>query len=625
MSYLVLARKFRPQTFDEVVGQRPIVQTLQNALTRNRVAHALIFSGVRGVGKTTLARVMAKALNCETGPTPNPCNNCRSCKEIAAGSSMDLHEVDGASNRGIQEIRELKEKIQFMPSGSRYKIIIIDEVHMLTTEAFNALLKTLEEPPAHVYFMLATTELHKVPVTIMSRCQRYELKRVGHKELFTHFSRLAEQEKVTIEDGALNIIVREAGGSVRDGLSLLDQIFSYCGNDVSTDQVTEVLGLVSHNLIYDIGAALLNQDLATALSLLDSIYGLGMDLKRFVNDLLDWFRSMVLCKSAKNPALLLDLPEEEITSLSELAKNHNPSTIISAFNILIENLEKLSYSNRPRYILEMAFTKVIQAGEIIPVSGIIAQLDQLLQSIPPEQEHSQNKTPLPHNVNPTGHKPDSSPTEKKKSKIIEQPSNSVKAPPKSIPPQVSKTDHSLSIEKRPPNVDPKFSKNPIKTKHSTHHPPAKDNKDIRQLWPGFIEYVKDRKIWMGATLQRALGARIVKDSLVIIYNDAADCRLLKNNENISPLTEYALDYFQDNLAIRFELPDSQCCEVDGDSGKNAREERMSLSNEPLVRTALEVFNGQIGDIRIGPRFRESFPAESITDNDSINNQTPLEE
>jgi DNA polymerase III subunit gamma/tau len=285
VSYLVLARKSRPQTFGEVVGQKAVVRTLQNGLTLNRVPHALIFSGVRGTGKTTLARIMAKALNCEQGPAAEPCNRCRSCREITEGTSIDLQEVDGASNRGIQEIRELKEKIRFMPTSSRYKIIIIDEVHMLTTEAFNALLKTLEEPPPHVYFMFATTELHKVPITILSRCQRYELKRLSHRELADHFSRLAEAEGVQVTPEGLDMIVREAGGSVRDGLSLLDQIFSYCGREVKTEDVIDVLGLVSHRLVAAMGSALLKGDLRTIYTLLDEIYLHGTDIKRFSNDL----------------------------------------------------------------------------------------------------------------------------------------------------------------------------------------------------------------------------------------------------------------------------------------------------------------------------------------------------
>ncbi|MCL2340989.1 MAG: DNA polymerase III subunit gamma/tau, partial [Proteobacteria bacterium] len=268
------------------MGQKPVVRTLQNALAQNRVPHALIFSGVRGTGKTTLARIMAKALNCEQGPAAEPCNACRSCRAITEGSSVDLQEVDGASNRGIQEIRDLKEKIRFLPTNSRFKIIIIDEVHMLTTEAFNALLKTLEEPPSHVYFMFATTELHKVPVTILSRCQRYELKRIGHRELAEHLLRLAEKEGVRMEAAAVEMIVREAGGSVRDGLSLLDQIFSYCGAEVMAADVVEVLGLVSHQLVADVGAALLRGDLGAVYPLLDAMAAHGADSRRFGNDLL---------------------------------------------------------------------------------------------------------------------------------------------------------------------------------------------------------------------------------------------------------------------------------------------------------------------------------------------------
>jgi DNA polymerase-3 subunit gamma/tau len=249
MSYLVLARKWRPQTFEEVVGQQSVIRTLQNAIDRHRIPHALIFSGVRGVGKTTLARLVAKALNCQEGPTKIPCNKCEHCTEITAGNAIDIHEIDGASNRGIQEIRELKENIRFFPTKSRYKIVIIDEVHMLTTEAFNALLKTLEEPPEHVFFMFATTELHKIPITILSRCQRYELQKVSSRELFTFFSKIAQEEKVIISDWAVNIIVREAGGSVRDGLSLLDQIFSFGGDEITDEDVIKVLGLVDSQVV----------------------------------------------------------------------------------------------------------------------------------------------------------------------------------------------------------------------------------------------------------------------------------------------------------------------------------------------------------------------------------------
>ncbi len=296
MSYLVLARKSRPQDFSEVVGQAPVVKTLKNSIRRDRIAHAILFSGVRGVGKTTLARIMAKAINCEQADDGNPCNKCLSCTEITAGASLDLYEIDGASNRGIQEIRELKEKIRFLPTSSKYKIIIIDEVHMLTNEAFNALLKTLEEPPAHVFFMFATTELHKIPITILSRCQRYELKRVSADNLNGHFQKLAAAEGVSIAPAALDLIVRESEGSVRDGLSLLDQVFSYGEDAISVEDVTQVLGLVSRDIILGIVRALLDKDPGAALLSLDESFTFGIDLKRFTADLLHTLRSLILCK-----------------------------------------------------------------------------------------------------------------------------------------------------------------------------------------------------------------------------------------------------------------------------------------------------------------------------------------
>ena len=397
MSYLVLARKSRPQTFAQVVGQKPIVRTLQNGLLQNRVPHALIFSGVRGTGKTTLARIMAKAINCEQGPPPEPCNKCRSCKEIMAGSSVDLHEVDGASNRGIQEIRELKENIRFMPTSSKFKIIIIDEVHMLTTEAFNALLKTLEEPPEHVYFMFATTELHKVPVTILSRCQRYELKRVAHAELAAHFASLAQQEGINIDEAALNMVVREAGGSVRDGLSLLDQVFSYCGENVTGQEVADVLGLVSHEVIADLARALLAKDLSAALNNLDKVYSYGMDIKRFINELLAWFRSLVVCSISKDPAVLLDLPADELALLQEVAAAYSSQTLFMMFNLLLEGLEKAAFSARPRFAVEMTFIRAVQVDDVVPVTDLLTRLDDVLAGValPQQQVAQQARQSIP--------------------------------------------------------------------------------------------------------------------------------------------------------------------------------------------------------------------------------------
>ncbi|MGD9947997.1 MAG: DNA polymerase III subunit gamma/tau [Desulfobulbus sp.] len=627
MSYLVLARKSRPQTFADVVGQKTVVRTLQNALGQNRVAHALIFSGIRGTGKTTLARIMAKALNCEQGPAVEPCNQCRSCREIAEGASIDLQEVDGASNRGIQEIRELKEKIRFMPTSSRYKIIIIDEVHMLTTEAFNALLKTLEEPPDHVYFMFATTELHKVPVTILSRCQRYELKRLSHRELADHFLRLAGQEGIAMEAEAVDMIVRESGGSVRDGLSLLDQIFSYCGTEVKAVEVVEVLGLVSHQLVAHLGTALLQGDLPTIYRLLEQMYLHGTDIKRLSNDLLQWFRSLVVCKISSDPHAMLELPEEELTHLQAAAAVFSLETISAIFNLLLEGLEKVAFSQQPRLSLELTFIRAVQFKDVVPVSSLIGRFEQLLAGHPLEELPvaaipTQPAQPAPvtstlppiRPLNPaTEETPPHPGTEKFAARSLAPPApaknlsekkKEVAPPPitEESPLKTKETEpHNSSQRRQPIAAEPAIA--PAPTAGTPSGAPQEGKKRIRQHWDGFLQYVRERQPWIAAALQMASSIERKEEQLVIHFADSADCTILRQGNNIKGLSEYLLDYFQENLSIQFEVPGSNACAVDPSNGLAAQHERRALSNDPMVLTALDVFTGQVGDIRIGPRYR----------------------
>ena len=628
MSYLVLARKSRPRTFTEVVGQKIVVRTLKNALEKGRVPHGLIFSGIRGTGKTTLARIMAKAMNCEQGVTATPCGNCNSCRDISAGTAVDLHEIDGASNRGIQEIRDLKERIRFMPTNARYKIIIIDEVHMLTTEAFNALLKTLEEPPDHVYFIFATTELHKVPVTILSRCQRYELQRASHQELKQHFMRLSEGEGFKIDQAAVDIIARESSGSVRDGLSLLDQVFSYCGTEISAEEVAEVLGLVSHEVISDIGTALLAGDINLAMERLAQVYEHGLNSKRFTADLLAWFRNLVFCRLSRNPEKMLDLAEDELFLLKRIAAGYTVETLSATFKVLLEGLEKVHYASQPRMAMEMAFLQTVQVGDIEPVGELLSRLDSTLAGVSFADIFSGVSVQIGKGggAGKAGGEVSNSPPLKENKPVVSDRAEEVDKPqvvkvedaarfecpePVSPPSPPQNNGSGADLAERPVIRSGESEKKLPKGEHGEQRgeviksPVGEEKEDIRARWPGFIEYVRDRKPWMAAALQRAESTVIVGGELIIAYDDSIDCSMLKNREHARLLTEFALDFFQQTLIVSFNVNGGGECDVAVDGANSPQEERKALAGDPLVLTALEIFSGQVGSIRAEPRFRSS--------------------
>ncbi|MEA1933448.1 MAG: DNA polymerase III subunit gamma/tau [Thermodesulfobacteriota bacterium] len=580
MSYLVLARKWRPKTFEEVVGQQPVVRTLKNAIKRNRVAHAMIFSGVRGVGKTTLARIMAKALNCRKETDNPPCNDCESCLEIMEGSSIDLHEIDGASNRGIQEIRELKVNIRFLPTKERFKIIIIDEVHMLTTEAFNALLKTLEEPPEHVYFMFATTELHKVPITILSRCQRYELKRILFSELFSFFKKISEQENVTISDKALKMIAREAAGSIRDGLSLLDQVFSFSDNDVTDNDVSQVLGLVDCQVIEDLAGALLAGDLEKSLKILGRSYSSGIDIKRFTNDLLTRFRAILICRTSGRPEDILgDMTDQELADIKKSAQSHTPLTLYHYYHSILKGMEEMQYSSHPRLVLEMTFIKAIQAGDVVPVSSIIERLDGLLKGLDREtHEPAGPRVPVAEPI---------------------VPEKDVNSDSVYITPEKRMATPSSTMEEAEIKEPEKLSTSEVKTASKVK--PCKKN--IQGHWADFIVYVKDRKHWMGVVLDLCSNAREEGLELILKYDDLSDCQVLKEQENFKLLTEFAQDFFQKEFIVRV-CAHGSCTGISNEKNEDSPQKaRKTLQEDPLVQMTADIFNGRISDIRTGPRSR----------------------
>lgn len=376
MSYLVLARKFRPQVFEDVLGQPHVTQTLQNALKTGRVAQAYLFSGPRGVGKTSVARILAKALNCQEGPGPVPCNRCPSCLAVTQGSNLDVFEIDGASNRGINDIRELRENIKYLPAQGRYKIYIVDEVHMLTGEAFNALLKTLEEPPPHAVFILATTELNKVPLTIYSRCQSFHFRRISPEVIVSHLTRLLEGEQVPYREGALHLIARQAEGSLRDSLSLLDQILSFSPPEINETLIQDILGLVDRSALRDLARAVMAGDLKKIVELTGVIYEYGYDLKYFFRDLVDFFRDLLLVKMGCEPGPLLNLSAGELEESRETASGVSQDFLEDGLHFLIQSEADLRRSSQPRLSLELVLLRLAQLREIVPLDALLEKLEQ---------------------------------------------------------------------------------------------------------------------------------------------------------------------------------------------------------------------------------------------------------
>ncbi len=377
MSYQVLARKWRPQLFEDVASQGHITRTLQNAIVSGRLAHAFLFSGPRGVGKTTTARILAKALNCEQGPTPTPCGKCDSCLETAAGTSIDVIEIDGASNRGIEHIRELRETVKYAPVGGKHKVYVIDEVHMLTNEAFNALLKTLEEPPPHVIFIFATTEPQKIPATIHSRCQRYGFKRVALHDIVNRLRTIADAESIKITDRGLAMLARAAEGSMRDSQSLLDQAVSYSGMEIKDDDIQATLGSVVQERLLQFTAGLLARDAAGLLMQVDSLLEQGQDMRQFLAGVVEHLRNLMIVKIAVDPGQIIELPASDIEAIKQQAAGTNPDQLLMLFDSLSKTLDDMRWSPHQRFTFEIGLIKACRLAPLQPLADVLGRMKEL--------------------------------------------------------------------------------------------------------------------------------------------------------------------------------------------------------------------------------------------------------
>jgi len=476
MSYLVFARKYRPMFFDDVIGQNHVTQTLQNAIEQNRIANAYLFSGPRGVGKTTVARILAKALNCDQGTSIHPCNTCSSCVEINESRSLDVLEIDGASNRGIDEVRNLRESLRYSPNPGKYRIFIIDEVHMLTNEAFNALLKTLEEPPSHVLFIFATTEPHKVPTTILSRCQRFDFKRIPTKQIIAQLDELCRQETIEIDEESIRLIANKGDGSMRDAESILDQVIAYAGETVNADDTVNLLGIIQQDLFFKVTDLIKENDVHAGLELIQHIFSEGYDYNEFLIGLSEHFRNFLIVKATKKVDEL-EVSEEHAKRYLSERDDFEIEDLLRLLKISSDAENLLRRSTNARLHLEIALVKMIKLTTSVQLSDLLAQFEEI----------------------------------KKKS---DSPNHPTLASSPTVSPQKTSAD-TETISKGSPNDSNQSmprenikieNKNSEKSEHVTDVEkdlPELTFQEVEGKWPQVVEKIKTEKIALGALLVAA--------------------------------------------------------------------------------------------------------------------------
>ncbi len=610
MSYLVLARKYRPQTFTDVVEQEHVTRTLSNAISSGRVAHAILFSGPRGTGKTTIARILAKSMNCEHGPTPTPCNKCRSCTEITSGSAADVFEIDGASNNGVDHIRDLRENIRYMPAHSRYKIYIIDEVHMLSTAAFNALLKTLEEPPAHILFFFATTEPHKIPITILSRCQRHDLRRIDLDDICNHMESLCKREGISITKESLGIIARESGGSMRDALSLLDQVMSGSPEGISHEQVLDLLGVVDRKILFELSAAVMRQDLPEILGIIEDIYDQGHNIKELYGSLAEHFRNLLVVRMGKKVDKIVDVPAHEIALMTEQVKNVSELFLSQILDALCKEESAIRYSTQPRLAMEMAFIRVFQIRPALPIEILIEKLDKLSKGVydgpadfgrPEPAVATAVRESVSYRV--ASPKPqETKPRESEKS-IRPSPVQESPAPAESSFPKAQDAGAENRMQSSP------VPASPVRPEKTEMPPPgdAADESGIKAVyqagdslektWGKLREILAAKSPSLRSCLGKCSIKGMTQDSLEL-ETEGNGFHQKQIEKNLDAIRSVCEQFFGRKMNVSVSAGAVQTTANKQEEISRAQRVRQEAVNHPLVAAALEIFDGRLVEVKI---------------------------
>jgi len=633
VSYLVLARKYRPQSFDDLVGQEHIARTLANAIASGRVAHAFLFTGVRGVGKTTSARLLAKCLNClgadgsATGPTSAPCQVCAACKEIAGGSDMDVQEIDGASYNGVDEVRRLQEGLAFRPARDRFKIYIVDEVHMLSNAAWNAFLKTLEEPPPHVKFIFATTEVHKVPVTILSRCQRYDFKLIGTSTIAKRLHDVLALEKIAADDEAVSVIAREAAGSMRDAMSLIDQVIAFSGEKLTGEDVARVLGVADRKVLHDLATALVQGDAGAALRTIDGLAQQGYDLPHVARDVMRHLRNLVVAKvCGEEQRAMLELADEESKDVFALAAAADADDLTRLYQGFSRGFDEVVKSGQPRAALEMLLVRLARRPPLLPLDELLARLGEL-------ERRLAGGAPPPPRGGPTGAGPGGggrapSPSPQRASMAAPTPFP-IAMPGASTVASAPRTDGALALAappaaphegprvQRAPELAPVPSAPPARAPSAAPAPPSSSARAIASpeagvdpstAWRAILDRVRAVRPPLASVLEHAVPISVDSARVALAYDahsflgtqasDPEALALLRREAqaHFGAPTDVTID-----LSARSLAGQATVAIVEAERRKSATAEaRAQVERHPLVREAIALFGAELRDVRLPP-------------------------